>query len=178
MGWPVCNSTLENEIITEQPIWRDYTFHTLGLWVSAICSLFALAVSFFLIVMHATHYLKPHEQRHIIRILFMVPFYAAVSFLSFKFYAHSVYFEVIRDCYEAFAIASFFSLMCAYIAPDLHAQKEYFRTITPKNWIWPVPWIQKCWGGQNGIWRSPRSGLTWFNVSLIILVQSCADCRR
>lgn len=95
----------------------------------------------------------------------MVPVYAMVSFLSFLYYNHSVYWEVIRDCYEAFAIASFFSLMCAYTAPDLHHQKQYFRSITPKPWLWPIPWLQKCCGGDRGCMRTPRSGLTWFNVS-------------
>lgn len=96
----------------------------------------------------------------------MVPIYSVVSWLSILFYHDSVYFEVIGDCYEAFAIASFFSLMCAYIAPDLHSQKDYFRGITPKQWVWPLPWFQnwKCCFGHRGAWRSPRSGLTWFNV--------------
>lgn len=164
MGWPQCNSILEDEQITEVPIWNGYTFHRLGLWLSAAFGLIAIVVSFFLIFQHATHYIKPYEQRHIIRILFMVPIYAAVSFLSYLYYQHSIYFEVIRDCYEAFAIASFFSLMCAYVAYDLHEQKEYFRTITPRRWIWPMSWLQKCCGGEHGVWRTPRSGLTWFNV--------------
>ena len=95
----------------------------------------------------------------------MVPIYALVSFLSYVFYQHAVYFEVLRDCYEAFAIASFFALLCSYIAPDLHNQKHYFRSVTPKPWVWPVTWFQKCGGGRDkGIWRIPRSGLTWFNV--------------
>lgn len=98
----------------------------------------------------------------------MVPIYSVVAWLSILFYHDSVYFEVIGDCYEAFAIASFFSLMCSYIAPDLHSQKDYFRGITPKDWVWPLPWFQKwkCCFGHRGAWRNPRSGLTWFNVGL------------
>lgn len=95
----------------------------------------------------------------------MVPIYSIVSFLSYLFYTHAIYFEVIRDCYEAFAIASFFALLCSYIAPDLHAQKDYFRGLQPRAWIWPVRWFKKCCGGERGLWRTPRSGLTWFNVS-------------
>jgi hypothetical protein len=98
----------------------------------------------------------------------MVPVYAVVSYLSYVYYHHSIYFEVIRDCYEAFAIASFFSLLCHYIAPDLHNQKEYFRTIQPKPWVLPVSWIKRVWGGDTGMWRTPRSGLTWFNVQIVI----------
>ena len=94
----------------------------------------------------------------------MVPIYATVSFLSYWFYRYAIYFEVIRDCYEAFAIASFFALLCHYIAPDLHNQKDYFRGINPRPWVLPLSWFKKCCGGERGIWRTPRSGLTWFNV--------------
>ena len=95
----------------------------------------------------------------------MVPIYSIVSFLSYLFYTHSVYFEVIYQCYEAFAIASFFALLCSYVAPDLHNQKDYFRGIRPKGWVLPLSWFRRCCGGERGIVRTPRSGLTWFNVS-------------
>lgn len=94
----------------------------------------------------------------------MIPIYSTVSYLSFYFYLHAIYFQVLRDCYEAFAIASFFALLCHYIAPDLHEQKNYFRALRPKPWILPVSWFRACCGGERGIWRTPRSGLTWFNV--------------
>ena len=65
----------------------------------------------------------------IIRILVMIPIYAIVSFLSYLNYHHAIYYELARDCYEAFAISSFFTLLCHYIAPNLHEQKEYFRNV-------------------------------------------------
>lgn len=71
----------------------------------------------------------------IIRILFMIPIYSATSFLCICFYRESVYHELIGNCYEPFAIASFFTLLCQYIAPDVHSQKEYFGHIEPKNWL-------------------------------------------
>ena len=112
----------------------------------------------------------------IIRILLMVPIYSVVSFLSFYYYRHSIYFQVLRDCYEAIAIASFFTLLCHYVAPDLHSQKDYFRTLKPKPWLLPLNWFARCCGGQRGIWRVPRSGLTWFNVYILPSGHSfCSD---
>lgn len=105
----------------------------------------------------------------------MVPIYSVVSFLSYYFYTRAVYFEVIRDCYEAFAIASFFSLLCAYIAPDLHNQKDYFRKIQPRGWVLPISYFKRCCGGELGIWRTPRSGLTWFNVSISVTCSSSLE---
>ena len=103
----------------------------------------------------------------------MVPVYATASFLSFWFYWHAIYFQVISDCYEAFTIASFFALLCHYIAPNLHDQKEYFRSIQPRGWVWPLTWMRKCCCGDRGPWRTPRSGLTWFNIIWLGIYQYC-----
>lgn len=170
---PIPNIELSQELtytgslstVHEDPILLNLTFHRIGLILSAIFALIATLVSSWLILQHARHYSRPSEQKHIVRILFMVPIYSIVSFLSFEFYRHFIYFQVLRDCYEAVAIASFFTLLCHYIAPNLHDQKEQFRMLTPRGWIWPVSWLKKCCGGERGVWRTPRSGLTWFNVS-------------
>ncbi|KAL4788094.1 organic solute transporter Ostalpha-domain-containing protein [Aspergillus varians] len=122
---------------------------------------------------HATNYSKPTEQRHTIRILLMIPIYALVAWISTYYYKNAVYFDVLGDCYEAFTISAFFALLCHYIAPDLHTQKEYFRGIQPRNWVWPLNWMQKCFGGKDGIWRVPRSGLTWFNIIWVGVFQYC-----
>jgi hypothetical protein len=103
----------------------------------------------------------------------MVPVYAIASFLSFWFYWHAIYFQVLSDCYEAFTIASFFALLCHYIAPNLHEQKEYFRRIQPRRWVWPLTWMGKCCCGNRGPWRTPRSGLTWFNIIWLGIYQYC-----
>ncbi|KAF9873240.1 duf300 domain-containing protein [Colletotrichum karsti] len=166
-----CNSTLEDMRIlpgSEKLIVGPLTFHDLALVIAGSCSIIAISLSLYLVFMHANNYTKPREQRQIIRILFMIPVYAASSFLQLYYYWHAVYFQVMSDCYEAFAIASFFSLMCHYLAPDLHSQKEYFRNLQPiKPWVWPLNWFAKCCGGARGPWRTPKSGLTWFNINWI-----------
>ena len=181
-------------LVDETKIWHSLTFHHFGLILSAIFGLIAVVMSFYLMYRHATHYLKPAEQRQyvftvplslifeyhlgikvmsmltavssILRVIFMVPVYAVVSFLSYLYYKKTVYFQVLRDCYEAFAIASFFTLLCCYIAPDLHNQKDFFRGIRPRPWLLPLSWFDR-WCNCGGIWRTPRSGLTWFNVGFL-----------
>ncbi|KAK6442067.1 hypothetical protein LTR95_001686 [Oleoguttula sp. CCFEE 5521] len=170
-----CNTTLEDADIQEIPLWDGgLKFHHLGLIIAAVFGLISVIIALFLVVQHALHYSKPSEQRHIIRILLMIPVYSTVSFLSYLNYKHAVYFQVLRDCYEAFAIASFFTLLCHYVAPNLHEQKNYFRTLTPKNWFWGVFGLQLCTGGENrGPFRKPRSGLTWFNIVWVGVFQYC-----
>lgn len=164
MQLTVCNTTLDGEKISEVNLWEGgITFHTLALLVSGAFSVVATVISIFLIVFHATHYSQPGEQRHIIRILFMIPIYSLVAVLSIWIYENWVYFSVIGNCYEAFAIASFFALLCHYLADDLHLQKNYFRGIKPLKWIW---------GGAR-LWRTPRSGLTWFNIIWVGVFQYC-----
>ncbi|KAK9422734.1 putative Organic solute transporter Ostalpha-domain-containing protein [Seiridium unicorne] len=170
-----CNSTLEEmRIGSETKIAGPFTFHQLALIIAGGCAAIAILTSFYLMWRHATNYTKPREQKHIIRILFMVPIYSASAFLCIWYYWHAVYFQVISDCYEAFAISSFFALMCHYMAPDLHEQKEYFRHMHPvKPWVWPVTWAKKCCGGERGPWRTPKSGLTWFNIIWIGIYHYC-----
>lgn len=53
--------------------------------------------------MHLRYYSSPNEQRHIVRILFIVPIYAFDSWLSLLFFTNDqyyVYFDTVRDCYE------------------------------------------------------------------------------
>ncbi len=170
-----CNTTLEDLPVGNETLLSiGITFHHLGLILCAAFGLTAVTIASYLILQHANHYLKPWEQKHIIRVLFMIPIYAVVSFVSYYDYTHAIYWEILRDCYEAFAIASFFTLLCHYIAPNLHEQKDFFRTTKPKNWIWPVTWLQKCTGGQDKGWlRKPQSGLTWFNVVWVGVFQYC-----
>lgn len=60
--------------------------------------------------MHLRFYSSPREQRHIVRILFIVPIYAFDSWLSLLFFTNDqyyVYFDTIRDCYEGKALVDF-----------------------------------------------------------------------
>ncbi|RKF63641.1 Transmembrane protein 184-like protein [Erysiphe neolycopersici] len=169
-----CNTTLEDlrKAVgdSESIIFSNFTFHDLGAIVATSNVFISFAVSFYLIWMHATHYTKPYEQKNIIRILFMIPVYSLSALLSFTYYWHAIYFQVLSDCYEAIAIGSFFALLCHYIAPDLHEQKNYFRSVQPKDWIWPLNWFKACYAAA---WRTPRSGLTWFNIIWTGVYQYC-----
>lgn len=94
----------------------------------------------------------------------MIPVYSVSNFLSVFYYEEAIYFQLAGNAYAALGLAAFFNLLNAYHGRDLHSQKQYFRSVTPLPWKWPVSWLQKCMGGDRGMWRTPRSGLTWFNV--------------
>ena len=158
----------KHELILEDALAKEITFHLLALNVCCVFACLAIALSVWHILQHALHYLRPYEQKHIIRILAIIPIYAFTSFLNYVFYNSAIYYELVRDCYEAYAIASFFTLMCHYVAPSLHEQKAYLRDVVPKNWAFPINLLQKLTGGEfKGRLRKPQSGLTWFNVPIM-----------
>eukprot|EP00741_Cyanophora_paradoxa_P021366 tig00021350_g20625.t1 len=96
---------------------------------------FATLLSLFLIYKHLTYYSSPYHQRYIIRVLLMCPFYAIDSWLSFRWPKYAVYFDVVRDCYEAFVIYNFFLLLLNSLGGMAVAQK----VLMGKRIVLPFP---------------------------------------
>ncbi|XP_067311207.1 transmembrane protein 184B-like isoform X2 [Pseudorasbora parva] len=89
--------------------------------ISGIFTWTALLLTCQQIYMHLSNYNTPNEQRHIVRILFIVPIYAFDSWLSLLFFTNEeyyVYFDTVRDCYEAFVIYNFLSLCYEYLGGE------------------------------------------------------------
>jgi len=49
------------------------------------------------------------------------------------YYQHAIYIDLAANAYAAIALSSFLALLKSYVAPDLHGQKEYFRTLKPRR---------------------------------------------
>lgn len=87
----------------------------------------ALILTCHQIFLHLKNYTVPNEQRYIIRILFIVPIYSFDSWLSLLFIGNNqyyVYFNSVRDCYEAFVIYSFLSLCFEYLGGESAIMSE------------------------------------------------------
>ncbi|KAI4380809.1 hypothetical protein MLD38_006957 [Melastoma candidum] len=67
----------------------------------------AVALSTLLILKHLKYYTNPAEQKWIVAVLFMVPVYAIESILSLWSSKLSLACDILRNCYEAFALYSF-----------------------------------------------------------------------
>jgi len=92
---PANNATIINDgAVTLQ-------IHQVGFIVSGACAFFATVVSAWLVARHLSFYTNRKIQRHIVRILFLVPIYACGSWLSYFFWTSALYFQLARDCYEA-----------------------------------------------------------------------------
>ena len=90
--------------------------HLIAWIVAGLFSAAAVVVSVRLIKEHTAAFVCPDEQAKIIGILWMVPIYAMDSWLSLRFKDAAVYLDMARDCYEAYVIYLFFSLLVSYLA--------------------------------------------------------------
>lgn len=64
----------------------------------------------------------------IIRIIFMIPVFAILSFLGVCFMDASIYLTPFEDLFESFALASFFLLMCTFVHEDEDERQAFFQT--------------------------------------------------
>ncbi|PIA40736.1 hypothetical protein AQUCO_02400066v1 [Aquilegia coerulea] len=79
------------------------------------CVIGSIVLAIFHIYRHLINYTEPTYQRYIVRIIFMVPVYALMSFLSLVLNESSIYFNSIREVYEAWVIYNFLALCLAWV---------------------------------------------------------------
>ncbi|KJA20771.1 hypothetical protein HYPSUDRAFT_42863 [Hypholoma sublateritium FD-334 SS-4] len=153
------------------------TYH-IGWIISGLFTLVAVAVSFWLIRRHLQWYTNKREQRYIVRLLFMVPLYAVISFASFLFWNHSTPIILIRDAYEAIVLTAFFYLLLMYVSHDPEEQKRVFlraglsveadniaiqKGQDVEEWVFPLGFVK---------WK-PRDGLYFLQLMKWGVLQYC-----
>lgn len=103
----------------------------------AIASIFSTLYSFYTINAQLRNYRKPILQRHVVRLLLMVPLYSIASLISLFSLQAAFLIDLTRDLYEAFVIYSFFTLLVEYLGGErsililLHGRD-------PINHLWPL----------------------------------------
>ena len=88
-------------------------------------SAIATVVSFYNVYRHLVNYTHPNLQKYIVRIIIIVPVYAVASSLSLRFEGHSLWFEVVRDVYEAFVVYSFLCLLLVYVGGGQRLHRQH-----------------------------------------------------
>ncbi|XP_044483249.1 transmembrane protein 184A-like isoform X2 [Mangifera indica] len=83
--------------------------------IAFLCTVGATSLAVFHIYRHLLNYTEPTYQRYIVRIIFMVPVYALMSFLALVLPYSAIYFNSIREVYEAWVIYNFLSLCLAWV---------------------------------------------------------------
>ena len=101
-------------------MWAWDIVNSIGIiWgISGFFAFMSTGFSIWLIYKHLMNYTKPHLQRYIVRIIIMVPIYAIDSWISLRWIEYSIYFDLLRDAYEAYVVYSFFALLVSFINND------------------------------------------------------------
>lgn len=104
----------------------DFKQHDQEILIAGIFAGVAIPLSFWEIILHLIHYTKPKLQKHVIRILWMVPIYAINAWLGLLNPDNSLYVDSFRECYEAYVIYNFMRYLLNYLnmEMDLEASLE------------------------------------------------------
>jgi hypothetical protein len=81
--------------------------------------------------MHTEHYTRPRLQRHVVRVLWMVPIYSVDAWLALRFVDARVYLDPVRECYEAYAIYSFYAFLVSFLEDELGDVDAYLAAKPP-----------------------------------------------
>lgn len=127
--------------------------HVEGWFVGGLFVMMALPISLWGILQHLIHYTQPHLQRHIIRILWMVPIYALNAWFALRFPEAAIYLDTLRECYEAYVIYNFMSYLLSYLCREYNLEevltlKDQVHHFFPfcLQPVWPMgnKFIQNC----------------------------------
>ena len=83
------------------------------------------------------NYRKPLLQRYVIRILLMVPIYAASSWASVESLTAAFYLDPLRDIYEAFTIYTFLQLLINFLGGE-RSLIIMMHGRAPRSHPWPL----------------------------------------
>ncbi|RNC45889.1 f2o10.10 protein-like protein, partial [Trypanosoma cruzi] len=98
---------------------------------------------FFQILEHLTCFSDPECQTKIVRILFMVPLYAMISWICILAPSAAEYLNLIRDAYESYAIYAFFQLMIALMGGmDTVYRALMLEERPPITHFFPFCWME------------------------------------
>ncbi|KAF2092991.1 hypothetical protein NA57DRAFT_61850 [Rhizodiscina lignyota] len=140
------------------PLAGSLTAHSVFIIIAGATALFAGLAALLLIFLHATHFSCPREQKQIIRIISILPFFAIISFLCVWLDGSpNPYISPGRDVAESLPMASFFLLMTAYITPDEGGRDEFFAQMAL---------LDKKGNAAGG------GSLLWYHISIIRIIST------
>ncbi|KAN0132238.1 Organic solute transporter Ostalpha domain containing protein [Lactarius tabidus] len=95
---------------------RHWDAHRIGWAIAGGCSVLTVLISSISVFHHCRNYTNRAEQRQILRILYMPPVYAVVSFFSYRYFRSYTYYSLAETVYEAITLSAFLLLLVEYVA--------------------------------------------------------------
>ncbi|KAH9485422.1 Transmembrane protein 184C [Psilocybe cubensis] len=111
--------------------------HRIGWAIAGACTVATLVISVLSVLSHCRSYTNPKHQRQIIRILYMPPVYAVISFLSYRFFRDYTYYSFVEVVYEAVTLSAFLLLLIEFVADKSSVQNNVMVGKEKKNLLFP-----------------------------------------
>jgi len=80
---------------------HDYQVLYIAWFVAFVFVALSLPITLYEVTQHLENYRAPRLQRHVIRILWMVPIYAVDGWLALRFKSKTIYFDPVREIFGA-----------------------------------------------------------------------------
>jgi len=122
--------------------WR-WDAHRIGWTVAAGCAFLTVIISSLSVLQHCRNYTARNAQRQIIRILYMPPIYAIISFFSYRFFRDYTYYSLVEVVYEAVTLSAFLLLLIEYVAATALGHDARNAVSRKHKQTLPLPFC--CW---------------------------------
>lgn len=93
-------------------------------FVAGIFVLLTLPIFLIGLMLHIFNYTHPHLQKHIVRILWIVPIYSLSSWLALIISHSAIYWDTIKECYEAYVLYNFLCYLLNYLESEYDLVSE------------------------------------------------------
>jgi len=143
---PTCPSE-NTQAIDQSSFWDsgnvNWDEHRIGWAIAGGCAAVTVLISLVSVWQHCRNYNKPNEQRQVLRVLYMPPVYAVVSFFSYRFFRSYTYYSLAESAYEAITLSAFLLLLIEYVA-DTGSGHSALKAMERKDKR-PLPIPFCCW---------------------------------
>ncbi|KAI1749863.1 organic solute transporter Ostalpha-domain-containing protein [Xylaria castorea] len=158
---------------SEQPIVGNITFQYLLFYISLAFTGITILSCLSITVSHLRCYVRPREQRQVIRILFYPVFLAVTSTFSIFNYTAYLYLWPAAGLYEPISLAAIFFLFVEFAAPDASTREQYFNDLEAKRQKGGRFELKKAWtlvpGGSLRWYQGKYVGLYLYFITTIII---------
>lgn len=143
---------------SEAPIVGNVTFQNLLFYISLGFAGITVLSCLHIASTHLVCYVRPREQRQVIRILFYPVVLAVTSAFSILNYTAYLYLWPAAGLYEPISLAAIFFLFVEFAAPDTTTREQYFNDLDAKRQKGGRFELKKAWT------LVPGGSLRWYQV--------------
>ncbi|KAL0072406.1 hypothetical protein AAF712_000169 [Marasmius tenuissimus] len=135
------------QVIDQSKFWDSdgihWSNHRIGWTIAGVCTVVTVIISSISVLQHCRSYTNRKEQRQILRVLYMPPVYAIISFFSYRFFRHYTYYSLVQVAYEAVTLSAFLLLLIEYVAATAAGNSADNAIARKDKSKLPIPFC--CW---------------------------------